>query len=122
MLCLPSTPYKSANCFDDNFVLQINIVIQSPSLCVAAVETDKATLYVFQVLVLASMWGDGYYHFVLESLPRIVTMLDILAEHPDIKVSYSLLYGLYTSFEEHMQHVIRYSFCVEEGHQVHIDR
>ena len=39
-----------------------------------------------QVFVMANHWGDGYYHFLLESLPRILTMQDVLLEQPDIKV------------------------------------
>lgn len=44
---------------------------------------------VFQVAVLASHWGDGYYHFVMEGLPRIMPVLDVLLEHEDIKVRFT---------------------------------
>jgi len=43
-------------------------------------------LCTFQVAVLAAHWGDGYYHFVVEGLPRIMVVLDVLLEHRDIKV------------------------------------
>lgn len=39
--------------------------------------------------MLASHWGDAYYHFVSESLPRIVLVLDMLLEHEDIKVRFA---------------------------------
>lgn len=49
--------------------------------------TDRPTdLRSFQVVVLASHWGDEYYHFVTESLPRVMPVLDVLLEHGDIKV------------------------------------
>lgn len=31
-------------------------------------------------------WGDRYFHFLAECLPRITLMLDILLAYPDIKV------------------------------------
>lgn len=43
-------------------------------------------LCIFQVAVLAAHWGDGYYHFVMEGLPRIMFVLDVLLENRDIKV------------------------------------
>ena len=39
-----------------------------------------------QVVVLAAHWGDCYYHFIIEGLPRIMPVLDVLLEHQDIKV------------------------------------
>lgn len=41
----------------------------------------------FQVVVMASHWGDEYYHFVTEGLPRIMPVLDLLLEHRDIQVT-----------------------------------
>lgn len=35
---------------------------------------------------MAQHWGEAYYHFVVEALPRITVMLDILQENVDIKV------------------------------------
>lgn len=31
-------------------------------------------------------WGDRYFHFLAECLPRITLMLDVLLAYPDIKV------------------------------------
>lgn len=40
---------------------------------------------------MTQYWGDEYFHFVVDALPRITLMLDILQEHLDIKVPlYSL--------------------------------
>lgn len=36
---------------------------------------------------MAQRWGDEYFHFFVEALPRITLALDILREHLDIKVS-----------------------------------
>lgn len=40
-----------------------------------------------QVLVITQYWGDAFYHFLSEILPRITLMLDVLLEHPDIKIA-----------------------------------
>ncbi|CAM9126955.1 unnamed protein product [Ectocarpus sp. 4 AP-2014] len=40
-----------------------------------------------KVFVIAQHWGDGYFHFLIESLPRITVMLDILRGNPDIKIA-----------------------------------
>ncbi|CAN0214375.1 unnamed protein product, partial [Ectocarpus fasciculatus] len=40
-----------------------------------------------KVFVIAQYWGDGYFHFLVESLPRITVMLDILRGNPDIKIA-----------------------------------
>lgn len=34
-------------------------------------------------------WGDAYFHFLAECLPRITLMLDVLLEHPEIKVPHT---------------------------------
>ncbi|CAM9948611.1 unnamed protein product [Scytosiphon promiscuus] len=39
-----------------------------------------------KVFIIAQHWGDGYFHFLAEDLPRVTPMLDILRENPDIKV------------------------------------
>lgn len=39
-----------------------------------------------KVFVLTQHWGGGYFHFLIECLPRITLMLDVLLEHEDIKV------------------------------------
>ncbi|CAN0301288.1 unnamed protein product [Ectocarpus sp. 12 AP-2014] len=40
-----------------------------------------------KVFVIAQYWGDEYYHFLVEALPRITLMLDVLVENLDIKVA-----------------------------------
>ncbi|CBJ29242.1 conserved unknown protein [Ectocarpus siliculosus] len=40
-----------------------------------------------KVVVIAQYWGDEYYHFLVEALPRITLMLDVLVENLDIKVA-----------------------------------
>ncbi|CAM9436075.1 unnamed protein product, partial [Hapterophycus canaliculatus] len=40
-----------------------------------------------KVFVIAQHWGDGYFHFLVEDLPRITLMLDILRENPGIKIA-----------------------------------
>lgn len=35
---------------------------------------------------MTQRWGDQYFHFFVETLPRITLILDILREHLDIKV------------------------------------
>lgn len=42
-----------------------------------------------KVVVIAQYWGDEYYHFLVEALPRITLMLDVLVENLDIKVLFS---------------------------------
>lgn len=44
------------------------------------------TKLVLQVFVMAQRWGDFYFHFVSEALPRITLMLDVLRNNLDIKV------------------------------------
>lgn len=39
-----------------------------------------------KVFVMAQRWGDEYFHFLAETLPRITLMLDVLRENLDIKV------------------------------------
>lgn len=38
-------------------------------------------------MVLNSKYGMGFYHFLVENLPRVVVVLDVLLENPDIKVN-----------------------------------
>eukprot|EP00752_Nemacystus_decipiens_P004611 g4210.t1 len=40
-----------------------------------------------KVFVMAQRWGDEYFHFLAETLPRITLMLDILRKHVDIKIA-----------------------------------
>ena len=35
---------------------------------------------------MAHHWGETYFHFLIESLPRIGVMLDILRVNVDVKV------------------------------------
>lgn len=42
---------------------------------------------------MANHWGGGFYHFLVEALPRMTTMLDVLLEQPDIKVPSPLSIG-----------------------------
>lgn len=42
-----------------------------------------------QVVVLTQEFGQAYYHFLVDNLPRITVLLDVLIENKDIKV-YSL--------------------------------
>lgn len=42
-------------------------------------------------MVLAQNWGASYYHFLIECLPRITLMLDVLHKFPDIKVPPELI-------------------------------
>lgn len=35
---------------------------------------------------MAQQWGAEYYHFLGECLPRLALFMDILHEHPEIKV------------------------------------
>lgn len=35
-------------------------------------------------------WGPSHYHFMVEHLPRITVMLDVLRQHEDIKVSWAV--------------------------------
>lgn len=44
-----------------------------------------------QVMVLAQNWGASYFHFLIECLPRITLMLDVLHRFPDIKVQPELV-------------------------------
>lgn len=39
-----------------------------------------------QVVVLTQEYGQAYYHFLVDNLPRITVLLDVLLENPDIKV------------------------------------
>lgn len=41
---------------------------------------------------MAQHWGEAYYHFVVEALPRITVMLDVLQENVDIKVPVVVVY------------------------------
>lgn len=43
-----------------------------------------------QVFVITPHWGDAYFHFLSESLPRVTLMLDVLVEHPEIEVCTNL--------------------------------
>ncbi|CAM9867121.1 unnamed protein product [Pylaiella littoralis] len=40
-----------------------------------------------KVFVMTQYWGDGYFHFLIEDLPRITLMLDILREDLDIGIA-----------------------------------
>lgn len=39
-----------------------------------------------QVFVINQHWGQGFFHFLVENLPRIMIMLDVLRTNTDIKV------------------------------------
>lgn len=41
---------------------------------------------ILQVFVIAQNWGHSYFHFLIEDLPRITLMLDVLRENLDIGV------------------------------------
>eukprot|EP00903_Cladosiphon_okamuranus_P010588 g10012.t1 len=55
----------------------------------AAARTDLPTIAkrYEKVVVMASHWGDEYYHFVTEGLPRIMPVLDLLLEQPDVEIA-----------------------------------
>lgn len=38
------------------------------------------------VYVLSQFWGEGYFHFLLENLPRLTLGLRFLKRHPSVKV------------------------------------
>lgn len=40
---------------------------------------------------MTQCWGDEYFHFLAEALPRITFMLDVLQENLDIKVPFHSL-------------------------------
>ncbi|CAM9968681.1 unnamed protein product, partial [Pylaiella littoralis] len=40
-----------------------------------------------KVFVMTQCWGDEYFHFLAEALPRITFMLDVLQENLDIKIA-----------------------------------
>ncbi|CAN0467220.1 unnamed protein product, partial [Ectocarpus sp. 12 AP-2014] len=40
-----------------------------------------------KVFVMTQRWGNEYFHFLVENLPRITPMLDILWENLDIKIA-----------------------------------
>ncbi|CAM9541960.1 unnamed protein product, partial [Ascophyllum nodosum] len=40
-----------------------------------------------QVIILTQHWGASYFHFLVECLPRITVMLDVLLGYPDIKIA-----------------------------------
>lgn len=50
-------------------------------------ERDSVHAASVQVFVMTQNWGDSYFHFMCESLPRIMLMLDVLRDHPGITVS-----------------------------------
>ena len=62
-------------------------------LCSAATDSccvsSDLRYYFSKVVVLASHWGDEYYHFVTEGLPRVMPVLDVLLAHRDIKVRFA---------------------------------
>lgn len=68
-LCLLSPPSNTLR----GFVSQFGYVPCAPMCCM-------------QVFVMTQHWGDGYFHFVVENLPRITLMLDVLRANADIKV------------------------------------
>ena len=39
-----------------------------------------------EVFTIAQNWGNGYFHGLIENLPRIVSYLDFLQSNPEIKV------------------------------------
>lgn len=46
------------------------------------------------VAVLSEYWGEGFFHFFLEDLPRIVGILDMLNKNPTIKLHVTEINGL----------------------------
>ncbi|CAM9450994.1 unnamed protein product, partial [Ectocarpus sp. 4 AP-2014] len=40
-----------------------------------------------KVFVMTQRWGNEYFHFLVENLPRITPMLDVLRENLDIKIA-----------------------------------
>ncbi|CBJ29237.1 conserved unknown protein [Ectocarpus siliculosus] len=47
-----------------------------------------------KVFVITQRWGNEYFHFLVENLPRITPMLDILRENLDIKALYPTTGGI----------------------------
>ncbi|CAM9968750.1 unnamed protein product, partial [Pylaiella littoralis] len=39
------------------------------------------------VFIMTQFWGDQYFHFLVDALPRITLMLDVLRENLDIKMA-----------------------------------
>ncbi|CAM9189656.1 unnamed protein product, partial [Ectocarpus sp. 8 AP-2014] len=40
-----------------------------------------------KVFVITQHWGDAYFHFLSECLPRVTLMLDVLLANPEIKIA-----------------------------------
>ena len=70
-----------AVCTSDNKVSSVfgsygckETVSSSSNQCDPVVPFDK-------VIVISQMWGEGYFHYIVEDLPRFFLALDYLAQH-----------------------------------------
>ena len=59
---------------NNNFLLRSSVIMY-----------NKSDFYP-KVLSIGQFWGIGYFHFVIEDLPRIVFALPFLLANPDVKV------------------------------------
>jgi capsular polysaccharide biosynthesis protein len=46
----------------------------------------RSTQHHGKVVVLTQFWGEGYFHFLLENLPRLFPVLDMVISDPRIKI------------------------------------
>lgn len=52
----------------------------------AKTQRQKSNQHFEEVFVISQYWGEGYYHVMMEDLPRLAPFLSFLRRNPQIKL------------------------------------